>query len=970
MNTEYDVFISYHGGQGDDNKSSYGMAEKLYKYLESYNIKCFLCKKENANDFYDAINSGILHSKHFILVACDPKMLSQWVEDEVKQFDGLRKNGQKPNSIIAACIFGDITEKDLYNFNPLFATKDIIWGEKEFEKFLKRVLPYSRSSDVIRPQTASNDVFIKPFDKVSRTFLSNTLKNYEDINIKEDNEKLTTRLKCMIKTPVPENCSDFVEVVYESIKNSSSRNLLKVMGQSGSQKSYLLQLLYVFIENDSKNNNFDPIYIHCEDLRENISKNQADSEKYIDNLFVGLQCEKNRVPLFIIDGIYDIVFDKYRLDFILKKKMDEYFPDSKLIIGMTQVFSENKIRLNKSTFIRSQYDKIINLFYVSLYDKQKSILYLSTLRNLPYNCDELYDLLNKCGLLSINEQIVKTFCAGYEYDESSNIMEIFETELLNYLDGDTESLKKSAELMFNFAYGDEELDYDNPLFVKIINKVCHMVIYLNCLVAIHFLNNLERYGKTQDFSFFNVILPKEVTRFVVVKSQANTKYEELFVSLGQHYNEMTLLGKSEMSFFLGRVKNARYKEKAIDLLKKYYEESKESIKKYNIDIRYYDLPYSFETYKQMLFLLRGISVSLIYCGSKEILYEYIHSLIDDDLSNSINRGFHLEYYGDKKYLPNRQTLDYEDNPKTGERTLRILCNSIDIHMNSSPIPLSTLLEVFTVVSLLQVRIQQDRNTLSYNLSTFVERGLKTISQFFEEVNIEDNVIKNFFAMAEEDLKGYLINSQKKYQPELDICNTYLNASTVKRTGWVMQNINEPESIVEHMYSCWFIGLIFLPNICNTISGYNKNSILNMLLIHDLAEKKLSDIPKYEKKIKYPDYETKENRTMLSILLKGTYDNIDTMPQFVSAWDEWYNQNSENSKIAKDIDTIQAIYQFLTYKLQFPDNFDTERTKNWINELNCIQTTIGKNIAKKIIVNNNLFFKIISEYPENIPQELK
>ena len=149
MSADYDIFISYHGDSHGRN-SSYPVADKLKEFFEGHEgkkFKCFLCRRERPDDFYDAINQALLSAKHFILVACDKDGLSDWVADEIKQFDGLRKIGKKPNSIINAYIYGDIQIDDLLDFNPLFSTKDIAYGEDGFAKLYAMVLEKSLQTD-------------------------------------------------------------------------------------------------------------------------------------------------------------------------------------------------------------------------------------------------------------------------------------------------------------------------------------------------------------------------------------------------------------------------------------------------------------------------------------------------------------------------------------------------------------------------------------------------------------------------------------------------------------------------------------------------------------------------------------------------------------------------------------------------------------------------------------------------------
>ncbi len=139
MSSEYDVFISYHGGQVESENSSYSKASELKDFLEERGLKVFLCKDQHDGDFYDSINEAIIGSKHFILVACDKTKLSKWIYDEVKQFDSLRKNGQKPNCIINAYVFGDLQPSDLFTFNTVFTSVDIKTGDTGFEELYQQI---------------------------------------------------------------------------------------------------------------------------------------------------------------------------------------------------------------------------------------------------------------------------------------------------------------------------------------------------------------------------------------------------------------------------------------------------------------------------------------------------------------------------------------------------------------------------------------------------------------------------------------------------------------------------------------------------------------------------------------------------------------------------------------------------------------------------------------------------------------
>lgn len=193
----YDIFISYHGGNGDDPSSSYPKALELKNFFENHTGKqysCFLCKSEKCDDFYDAINQALITAKHFILVACDKTKLSEWVNDELKQFDGLRKTGKKPNSVINAYIYGEITLDDLIEFNSLFSTKDVVFGADGFEQLYRMVLA---KEDAMQNKLTFNysDIEIKEIAylrPISRRFF-NSINNY--LRLAEADASIVAKIK-------------------------------------------------------------------------------------------------------------------------------------------------------------------------------------------------------------------------------------------------------------------------------------------------------------------------------------------------------------------------------------------------------------------------------------------------------------------------------------------------------------------------------------------------------------------------------------------------------------------------------------------------------------------------------------------------------------------------------------------------------------------------------------------------------
>ena len=966
----YEVFLSYHGGGEEGDRSSYGKAAELCEYLESRGLSCFLCKRENPGDHYDAINAALGECRHFILVASRADMLSLWIEDEVKQFDGLRKNGEKPHCLISAYIFGEIQEKDLWRFNTLFATKDIAKGAGGFERLFYQI----REKDALLSEAVPvpEDEPTPGAEAISLRHLPEKLQGYREFDeevFARHCEVLTERLKCMTEDKVSEGCCNIIEELYLRIvtllaDEPRETNLFRIIGQAGTQKSYVLQMLYIYLVRHYADHDMEPVYLHCDKIRRTLEEEDRRADAYLASLLSGLTIPKERRPVFIIDGLLNIVTEDKVLDFELAAAL-ERFPNARRIVGINQVFRDNDCRLNRSPLVKGRYKQEMNMTPISLYDREKCLRYIGTLPDLPCeDPEEVYRIMNGSGLITIDEFVIRKLLEDYDEHEGGeyrpDIMEIFEYELESALHGDREQLSREAAFVFSFAYERGHVDFRDPRHRLILGMVASSTMYLNCLIALHFCDKLDEYGKTGDASFFSMVFPKDVTRFITKKVNAVTRYESTILKMAERYHEMPPLGQSELSFFLGRIKTAGLRARATDLLRRYYSDTREMILRHTIDDKYNSIPYLENAYRQDLFLLRGLSVSLIYCGDTGMLYEYLRFLLDNDLANAINRGFHLEYYGDKKYLPNQDMLDYMDVPEKGERTLRILCNSVETQLKSNCLHPAMLLELFTVVSLLQKRIETERGTISFNILPYIRRCCGLVGQVTARVPIEDSVLSAFFRMATEDFTSYLERDDRRYSPQRELCNEYLASRRVKRTGWVMQGVRDTESIMEHMYATWFIGLVFLPNECEQIPGYDKQKILSMLIVHDLAETKLEDIPKYEKP-KIPDYDKREHETMLTMLLKGTYDSMSTLDGYVEAWSSWYERKEENARIAKDIDTVQAIYQFLVYYLEEPGCFSEERVLNWLREVYEVKTALGHEILQELVLKNERFREVLLSY---------
>ena len=221
----------------------------------------------------------------------------------------------------------------------------------------------------------------------------------------------------------------------------------------------------------------------------------------------------------------------------------------------------------------------------------------------------------------------------------------------------------------------------------------------------------------------------------------------------------------------------------------------------------------------------------------------------------------------------------------------------------------------------------------------------------------DNKIKEILEEIKDEKRSYnsLIDAflEMKREPFNDTVSAYNLCSKVaeiERSGWVIKKVGtfHKESIAEHMYNMYLMAAFFLPEKMDD-KEYDKNKILKMIMIHDLAETLTGDIPNPSKK---EADEVREDLKAKSIWCKLIYDGNQNGKIFYDLWEEWYYSTSINSLIAHDFDIIQLIYQFMTYATLYKDTFSSEDVLSWTKRKPV--TEIGKKIYQEVITNNPKF----------------
>jgi 5'-deoxynucleotidase YfbR-like HD superfamily hydrolase len=244
-------------------------------------------------------------------------------------------------------------------------------------------------------------------------------------------------------------------------------------------------------------------------------------------------------------------------------------------------------------------------------------------------------------------------------------------------------------------------------------------------------------------------------------------------------------------------------------------------------------------------------------------------------------------------------------------------------------------------------------SLNYCLKTGVHYTIsiteakKTIHLLLEKGLVNHEKLKRYIQLV---LKNLTFHSYNEFKLIEDLYNN----KYLPRTGWV-ERIGDRgkriESVAEHTYGTQLIALLLLQDAGNEKGQpYDKQKVLDILFIHDLAEAFTGDIIN-----KTQQQQQNEKDWMSYISLTGTYYQ---MPETNRIWELFseYDILSTEGQIAKDIDKLETIFQAYIYRRQGLIN-DTDLDEFKSTNLPMIKTNTVKHIHK-----------ILLQYVEMIGQE--
>ena len=140
----------------------------------------------------------------------------------------------------------------------------------------------------------------------------------------------------------------------------------------------------------------------------------------------------------------------------------------------------------------------------------------------------------------------------------------------------------------------------------------------------------------------------------------------------------------------------------------------------------------------------------------------------------------------------------------------------------------------------------------------------------------------------------------KYDRSIELCGIL---KRIPRTGWVRNNVNDPESVADHSMRTAYLGLILCP------PELDKDKVVQMALVPDVAESLATDITPLDNVTREEKYQ-RERRAWEEITTSLGNGDMQAL------WQEMEDGKTKEARFVFELDKLEMLIQAEEYeKLQ-------------------------------------------------------
>jgi 5'-deoxynucleotidase YfbR-like HD superfamily hydrolase len=433
------------------------------------------------------------------------------------------------------------------------------------------------------------------------------------------------------------------------------------------------------------------------------------------------------------------------------------------------------------------------------------------------------------------------------------------------------------------------------------------------------------------------IYPYGINRFVraIINLSVDVQ-RRVIATIEKHYPNSIVRDRIHLAYLLGRFEGDTIKRQARRLVVNY-------LAKHKSEYPHHETSAGSEqdlAARQQLLLERTLSISAIYLEDEKSALDYLKDLLNDPLSDNLNRGFHLEYYEDAPRLPESGILVAKDDVKFAPvKTFEVLYRKLSTDLSTKKCRAMTAVELQTLCSLCLARhvkgclAPHKRERLLGLLMDFRNRdGIRLPSEIMPYLEMAQYVL-----VRENNSVGSIFAELHALKAQ-------------KRAGWncthsvgskdYLRACDSPESVSEHIFGCVLLAEALLPESAS-FPGYSKSEVIRMLIIHDVMETFTGDKPFF---LKNKEDEFVENSLMKRTIALSTVPGFQGIIGWSQLWDKWKGCNGVNASIAHDIDKIESYVQLMQYLRRKEPECVIEDAYLWASDVaERLDSELGKQI---------------------------
>ena len=978
MNIKNHIFISYSSKELD-------VALKVCEFLENNDFKCWIAPRnvEAGGNFATQIVTAIKNCDMLVLLASENTNDSGHVSNEVSiAFDNKK--------IIVPFKIQDFvfTDEFLYFLGRkhwIEAHNDINSGLKtlldtinSFEDKGKKTVAQAVEPAVVEEKTERKANYTSPQGNhytridIVEIIIDKSLKYpynlYKKIQTDEEYEFVLANARNMFKETVTvykykqalDTSGDCVDLLVNEM-SSESNACVQVQGLPGGAKNMILQLaFYKMLENFKLGkSNALPFYVsasYYEKLPYNNSNIQEQMteilKKEFREYFEYLNNHADVKPILFIEAIREHNVAKISPENIVLS-LWKPFRNFSRVCAIDKGLIKNRSKLKRImpilgdgkglTFVLNQ---------VPAEDKRASIAIIDSVINI-YNyelgAEEIYSCIKALKFpvidIFIVRLIAKEILSSYRVSDVI-LTNVYEKLALSETYGDEDKLVEISRELYNYIFMQSGIgngDEYNGTMWSLPHK--HNT-YLEFLIAYYFVYRIRNYQDFEEQNFFGTMLTATANHFLVSFLRDDYELQETFLNfVKENYEVFDVRQKSNAVYWLGRITFSNLANEAVTMLTREFAKYKPLVKTNN----HFD-----QENCDNHFLFRAICTGLLFQGQANMMDEYLSVVVANDVANAINRGATIEYFGDDYQMAAHDAYYFDTDLSAGEQAIRVLNSRIEasLYNNTGKFVENNLICMLT---LLQARTQHKKGAVKFNVTHYVNKALEYLKVYqTRPQNVVSGKLMYYFQSIEEDFEQYL--QDESFDVSTRLYNQYKDLKRVKRQQWLSAGVDDSESVSEHSYGAWLMAMFFLPEAHN-VEGYSKKEILDMLLVHDMAEAAVGDqvtsLLESKKELK------EQNDILRKLFLKGTYPDVANMTYYYNIWTGYYNGINVNARIARDVNLVQTVYTFCEYYCKAPEKFAIEQVRFWLNEKSGLKTDVGHQLFERLIC-DNIEFKSVLE----------